>query len=77
MLNLKKSLGTALVTPFTEEGGIDYIALGRLLRMQRDAEVDFIVVLGTTGDIEGGIRGHIVIDKDIERLGILDRHRIP
>ena len=50
MLNLKKSLGTALITPFTEEGGIDYIALGRLLRMQRDAEVDYIVVLGTTGE---------------------------
>ena len=30
------------------------------------------IVLGTTGDIEGGIRGHIVIDKDIERLGCLD-----
>ena len=29
------------------------------------------IVLGTTGDIEGGIRGHIVIDKDIERSGIL------
>lgn len=50
MLNLKNSLGTALITPFSEEGGLDYIALERLLRMQWDAEVDYIVVLGTTGE---------------------------
>ena len=45
-----KGLGTALVTPFTEQGGLDYIALERLLRMQQDAEVDYVVVLGTTGE---------------------------
>ena len=50
MLNLKNTLGTALVTPFTEQGCLDYIALERLLRMQQDAEVDYVVVLGTTGE---------------------------
>ena len=49
-MNLKNTLGTALVTPFTEQGGLDYIALERLLRMQQDAEVDYVVVLGTTGE---------------------------
>ncbi len=50
MLNLRNSLGTALVTPFSEEEGLDYIALERLLRIQWDAEVDYVVVLGTTGE---------------------------
>lgn len=50
MLDFKNSLGTALVTPFSEEGALDYIALERLLRMQWDAAVDYVVVLGTTGE---------------------------
>ena len=43
-------LGTALVTPFTQTGKVDTEALARLLDEQLKAKVDFLVVLGTTGE---------------------------
>ncbi len=43
-------LGTALVTPFTETGKVDEAALRRILDKQIAAKVDFLVVLGTTGE---------------------------
>lgn len=43
-------LGTALVTPFTAEGRVDFDALGRLLDTQLTGAVDYLVVLGTTGE---------------------------
>lgn len=45
-----QGLGTALVTPFTAQGKVDIDALHRLLDSQLDAKVDFLVVLGTTGE---------------------------
>ena len=45
-----KGLGTALVTPFTQDGKIDFAALKRLLDKQIEGGVDYIVVLGTTGE---------------------------
>lgn len=43
-------LGTALVTPFSAEGRVDFDALGRLLDTQLTGAVDYLVVLGTTGE---------------------------
>ena len=45
-----KGLGTALITPFDVEGKVDYAALERLLDTQLKGFVDYIVVLGTTGE---------------------------
>lgn len=45
-----QGLGTALVTPFTETGKVDETALHRLLDRQLAAKVDYLVVLGTTGE---------------------------
>ena len=45
-----KGLGTALVTPFKADGSVDYEALARLLDTQLTGFVDYIVVLGTTGE---------------------------
>ncbi len=45
-----RGLGTALVTPFTATGEVDYPALGKLLDHQLAGAVDYIVVLGTTGE---------------------------
>ena len=45
-----KGLGTALVTPFKEDGKVDYEALSKLLDTQLTGFVDYIVVLGTTGE---------------------------
>lgn len=45
-----QGLGTALVTPFTATGKVDETALRRLLDRQLAAKVDYLVVLGTTGE---------------------------
>ena len=42
--------GTALVTPFTADGGLDEQAVTRLARRQIDAGVHFLVPCGTTGE---------------------------
>ena len=49
MLQLK-GLGTALITPFLPSGAVDYDGLKRLLDIQLQGGVDYIVVLGTTGE---------------------------
>lgn len=43
-------LGTALITPFLDNGEVDFPALERLLHKQIAGGVDYIVVLGTTGE---------------------------
>ena len=70
-------MGVALVTPFTETGEVDYIALDNLLQTQLDAGTDFLCVLGTTAetptlDLEEkrNVRKR-VIDKVADRLPIL------
>ncbi|MBR5677392.1 MAG: 4-hydroxy-tetrahydrodipicolinate synthase [Paludibacteraceae bacterium] len=45
-----RGLGTALITPFKADGSVDYEALARLLDTQLMGYVDYIVVLGTTGE---------------------------
>lgn len=45
-----KGLGTALITPFKSDGSVDYEALARLLDTQLTGFVDYLVVLGTTGE---------------------------
>ena len=45
-----KGLGTALITPFKEDKSVDYEALARLLDTQLTGFVDYLVVLGTTGE---------------------------
>ena len=49
MLQLN-GLGTALITPFLPNGAVDYDGLRRLLDIQLKGGVDYIVVLGTTGE---------------------------
>ena len=45
-----EGLGVALVTPFKEDKSIDFGALERLIEFQIASDVDFFVVLGTTGE---------------------------
>ena len=49
-MNELKGLGTALITPFEAHGKVDYEALARLLDTQLTGFVDYLVVLGTTGE---------------------------
>lgn len=43
-------VGTALVTPFNEDGSVDLSAVRRLARRQIDNGVDMLVPCGTTGE---------------------------
>lgn len=43
-------MGVALITPFKEDGGVDYEALERLVDLQIENNTDFLCVLGTTAE---------------------------
>lgn len=43
-------LGVALVTPFKSDFSVDFEALERLINYQIDNSVDFLVILGSTGE---------------------------
>lgn len=45
-----KGTGVALVTPFHEDGSIDFDGLTRLVKLQISGGTDFLVVQGTTGE---------------------------
>jgi 4-hydroxy-tetrahydrodipicolinate synthase len=45
-----KGCGTALVTPFDEQGRIDFGALERFVNWQIERGIDFLVPCGTTGE---------------------------
>ena len=48
--NIFKGLGIALVTPFCEDGSVDYKALLRRVEYQLDNGADFFCMLATTGE---------------------------
>ena len=43
-------LGVAIVKPFCADGSVDYTALRRLIRFVTEGGVDYLVVMGTTGE---------------------------
>ncbi len=43
-------LGVALVTPFTENGAVDFAAVAKIVDNLIEGGVDYILVLGTTGE---------------------------
>ena len=45
-----KGMGIALITPFKEDGSVDYDALLRLVDYQLENGTDFLCVLGTTAE---------------------------
>lgn len=48
--NIFKGLGIALITPFCEDGSVDYKSLARLIEYQLDNGADFMCILATTGE---------------------------
>ena len=75
--NMFKGLGIALVTPFKQDGSIDYDALKRLVEYQTDNGADFLCILGTTSEApcldreEKEEIKHFVVDLNRGRLPIL------
>lgn len=69
--------GVALITPFNEDKSIDYSALERLIEDQISGGIDFMVVLGTTGEtpalseVEKKEIVRFVIEKNAGRLKIV------
>src|SRR4051794_3072547 len=45
-----RGCGTALVTPFTQDGAIDETALRNLVSWQVESGIDFLIPCGTTGE---------------------------
>ena len=45
-----RGTGTAVITPFDEELNVDYKALRKIVEFQVENKVNFLVVLGTTGE---------------------------
>lgn len=50
MRNKFKGMGIALITPFTQEGKVDFVALRRLLDYQLSNGTDFLCILATTAE---------------------------
>jgi len=49
-MTLFKGAGVAIVTPFKEDGSVDFERFGQLIDWQISQEIDAIVVCGTTGE---------------------------
>ncbi len=45
-----KGIGTALITPMTPDGAVDYAAMERLVQRQLEANIDALIVCATTGE---------------------------
>ena len=45
-----KGIATALITPFTESGEVDYEAYGRIIDWQIESGIDALVSCGTSGE---------------------------
>lgn len=75
--NIFKGLGIALVTPFTQEGEVDYTALSRLIDYQLANGADFLCILATTGETptltaeEKAKIKQIVIEKAGDKVPVL------
>lgn len=49
-MSIFKGSGVAIVTPFTEDGSVNYDDLGKLLEFQIENGTDAIIICGTTGE---------------------------
>lgn len=49
-MNKFKGLGVALVTPFKDNGAVDFVSLQKIVEHQINNNVDYLVVQGTTGE---------------------------
>ncbi len=65
-----KGTGVAIVTPFRNDDSIDFKALTKIVNFQIDNKVDYIVVLGTTGEAVtlSNDEKHAVVDTVIEAV---------
>lgn len=48
--NIFRGLGIALITPFKQDGSVDYASLEKLVQYQLENGADFLCILATTGE---------------------------
>lgn len=70
-----KGTGVAIVTPFTKKGKIDFDALGRLVEHLVKGKVEYLVVLGTTG--ESATLGKEEKQQVIDHVVKVNKKRLP
>lgn len=73
--NIFRGLGIALITPFTEDGEVDYKALTDLVEYQIDNNADFLCILATTAEAPCLSRDEK--DKITKTILEVNRHRVP
>ena len=73
--NIFRGLGIALITPFTEDGEVDYKALTDLVEYQIDNNADFLCILATTA--EAPCLSREEKDKITKTILEVNRHRVP
>ena len=66
-----KGVCTALVTPFTQSGDVDYMALKKLVEYQIESKVSAILILGTTGESPN------ICEQERERIIIFTKSLLP
>ena len=49
-MEMIKGTGVALITPFNEDFSIDYVGLEKLINCQINGGIDYLVLMGTTGE---------------------------
>ena len=59
-----KGTGVALVTPFNDDKSLDYKGLENLLNHVIDGGIDYLVLMGTTGE-------SVTLSK-VEKLAVVD-----
>ncbi len=50
MLNFFRGTATAMITPFTKDGKVNFDSFGRMIEFQIASGTDVLVILGTTGE---------------------------
>lgn len=73
--NVFKGLGIALITPFNEDGSVDYQSLEHLVDYQIKNGADFLCILATTGEAPCLTREEK--DKITEVVRTIDHGRVP
>jgi 4-hydroxy-tetrahydrodipicolinate synthase len=68
-------IGVALVTPFDKSGNVDYTALENLVNFQIENGIDYLVILGTTG--EPATLSSDEKNKVIEKIVSVNNNRLP
>ena len=66
-----KGICTALVTPFTKDGDVDYLAFKNLIEYQIECKVNAILILGTTGESPS------ITDQERERIITFTKSLLP